>query len=268
MNVLIVCFGYAVCFACAEVPKAMLRTKLRCGSMALTVFALPLCVAAQSAQRPIVVRRPPATSPLEVVPGSAAVTPVPAQVTPAAISAPSDGSPVVVRRSPSTPTATSYGPPPPLASNQEAVPSIAPPPAQASSALQGMLDGQAIRALLEQQTKDWNRGDLDAFAQGYKHAPDILFISGSSLRRGYDGMLQRYKESYATRERMGTLGFSELEIQPLGTQFATVTGRFHLERTKAGGSNADGSFLLVLEKTSEGWKIVRDDTTAQPAPIR
>ena len=123
---------------------------------------------------------------------------------------------------------------------------------------------EAIRIVLQHQVADWNRGDLDAFAQGYKQSPDILFMSGANIRRGYDSMLQRYKESYSTRERMGTLSFNNLEVQPLSPQFATVTGRFHLERTSAGGGSADGFFLLVLEKTAGGWKIVRDDTTAAP----
>jgi hypothetical protein len=33
-----------------------------------------------------------------------------------------------------------------------------------------------------------------------------------------------------------------------------------------GGGNADGYFLLVVEKTPGGWKIVRDDSTALPPP--
>lgn len=123
----------------------------------------------------------------------------------------------------------------------------------------------AIRLLLQHQAADWNRGDLDTFAQGYKHSPDILFMGGTTIRRGYDQMLARYKENYPTHERMGRLTFSELEVQPLGPQFATTTGHFHLERTAAGGGNADGFFLLVLEKTTQGWKIVRDDTTALPS---
>jgi ketosteroid isomerase-like protein len=43
-----------------------------------------------------------------------------------------------------------------------------------------------------------------------------------------------------------------------------VTGHFHLERTAAGGGNSDGHFLLVFEKTPDGWKVVRDDTTVPP----
>lgn len=123
----------------------------------------------------------------------------------------------------------------------------------------------AILAMLNKQAVDWNRGDLDAFAKGYKNSPDILFM-GRTIRRGYDQMLEGYRKSFPTRDAMGMLTFSNLEVQPLDAHFATVTGRFHLERTAAGGGNAGGFYLLVVEKTPSGWKIVRDDTTNDPPP--
>ena len=122
---------------------------------------------------------------------------------------------------------------------------------------------QAIRSVLDKQVVDWNRGDLDAFATGYKNSPDILFM-GSKISRGYAQMLDTYRKGYSTREKMGTLSFTGLEVQSLDANFATVTGNFHLERSAAGGGNADGYFLLVMEKTPAGWKIVRDDTTVPP----
>ena len=117
----------------------------------------------------------------------------------------------------------------------------------------------AIRAVLAQQAVDWNSGDLDAFATGYKNSPDILFI-GSNISRGYSQMLERYRAVYSTHEKMGTLTYSDIEVQPLDENFATATGRFHLERTAAGGGEASGTYLLVFEKTPQGWKIVRDVT--------
>ena len=117
----------------------------------------------------------------------------------------------------------------------------------------------AIRAVLAQQAVDWNRGDMDAFATGYKNSPDILFI-GSNISRGYSQMLERYRAVYSTHEKMGTLTYSDIEVQPLDEHFATATGRFHLERTAAGGGEASGTYLLVFEKTPQGWKIVRDVT--------
>jgi ketosteroid isomerase-like protein len=124
-------------------------------------------------------------------------------------------------------------------------------------------EANAIIAMLNGTAVDWNRGDLNAFAKGYKNSPDILFM-GQTIRRGYDQMLAGYRKSFPNRAAMGKLTFTGLQVQPLDEHFATVTGRFHLERTPAGGGNAGGYFLLVVEKTPAGWKIIRDDTTGDP----
>jgi ketosteroid isomerase-like protein len=125
---------------------------------------------------------------------------------------------------------------------------------------------RAIEALLLKQADDWNRGDLKAFARGYKDAPDILFM-GSTIRQGYADMLAGYQKRYPTTKQMGRLTFGALAVQPLDARFATATGMFHLERGKDAGGEASGYFLLVLEMTANGWKIIRDDTTAtSPLP--
>jgi ketosteroid isomerase-like protein len=125
-----------------------------------------------------------------------------------------------------------------------------------------------IKAVMQKSAEDWNRGDLNAFAACYKNSPDILLI-GATISRGYDSMLQTYRTYYGTKEKMGLLTYSELEVQALNAKFATATGHFHLERTAAGGGSADGVYLLVFEKTSQGWKIIRDDSTViRPAPAK
>jgi ketosteroid isomerase-like protein len=120
-----------------------------------------------------------------------------------------------------------------------------------------------IFAVLNQSAVDWNRGDIDAFATSYKNSPDILFM-GRTISHGYAQMLARYKSAYPTPEKMGQLSFTQLDVQPLDPHFATVTGHFHLDRSPTAGGPANGYFLLVVEKTSTGWKIIRDDTTPLP----
>ena len=121
-------------------------------------------------------------------------------------------------------------------------------------------ESAGILAVMQKSAADWNRGDIDAFASSYKNSPDILFI-GRTVSRGYAQMLATYRKHYATREQMGTLSFSRLAVQPLDAHFATVTGHFHLARSQAGGGDSAGYFMLVFEKTAQGWKIVRDDST-------
>jgi hypothetical protein len=63
-------------------------------------------------------------------------------------------------------------------------------------------EAQAIRAVLDKQVVDWNRGDLETFVTGYKNSPDILFI-GSKISRGYVQMMDTYRKGYSTKEKMG-----------------------------------------------------------------
>jgi uncharacterized protein (TIGR02246 family) len=114
--------------------------------------------------------------------------------------------------------------------------------------------------VLTAQEKAWNAGNLDAFASGYKVAPDTLFL-GDHLSRGYETMLNDYKKNYPNRDAMGTLTFSELEPKVLDDNFAVVIGKYHLERGKKVGGPSDGLFSLVFQKTDKGWKIIVDHTT-------
>jgi ketosteroid isomerase-like protein len=122
------------------------------------------------------------------------------------------------------------------------------------------LELDVVKILLKQE-EAWNRGDLDAFADGYKNSPDTLFISSNQIQRGYDSMLASYHHNYPNRESMGTLAFSDLEVHPLVDNSAICLGRYHLDRPKKEGGNAEGMFSLILEKTPTGWKIVVDHTT-------
>jgi ketosteroid isomerase-like protein len=117
-----------------------------------------------------------------------------------------------------------------------------------------------VTKVLLRQEAAWNRGDIDAFAEGYKNSPDTLFIN-SQIQRGYASMLDAYKRNYPTKDNMGQLTFSELEVHPIDDKVAVCIGRFKLERSKKNGGNAEGLFSLVFEKTDAGWKIVVDHTT-------
>ncbi len=121
-------------------------------------------------------------------------------------------------------------------------------------------DELSIIKVLNAQENAWNRGDIDAFASGYKNSPDTIFI-GSQVSHGYAQMLNDYKHNYPSRDIMGTLAFSDLEAHVLDERFAIVIGHYHLDRSKKAGGNADGIFSLVFEKTDAGWKIVVDHTT-------
>jgi ketosteroid isomerase-like protein len=117
----------------------------------------------------------------------------------------------------------------------------------------------AVRAVLDAQVEAWNRGDIEGFMAGYWRSEETVFISGDSLTRGWQTVLARYKKNYDSREKMGTLTFSDLEITPIGSDAAIAIGRWHLQRAK---DEPQGRFTLILRKTKQGWRIVNDHTSS------
>ncbi len=115
-----------------------------------------------------------------------------------------------------------------------------------------------IRAVMDKQAADWNRGDTDGFLTGY--APDAIFVS-DKVTRGLDKLRERYQSHYPTRASMGTLSFTDLEIHTIDLTHALVIGRFHLKRDADGGGDATGMYTLLFKKTPTGWKIAVDHTS-------
>src|SRR2546421_10972741 len=111
-------------------------------------------------------------------------------------------------------------------------------------------DESAIRAVLEGQAAAWNRGDIEGYMNGYDRSPDTEFVGGDSITRGWQEVLDRYKKRYDTREKMGTLTFSDLEITMLSRDAALVLGRWRLRRVIAASLRTNeephGTFTLLF----------------------
>jgi len=116
-----------------------------------------------------------------------------------------------------------------------------------------------IRSVLETQAAAWNDGDIPAFMEGYAKSDALRFAGGNAVKRGYQGTLQRYLETYDTPEKMGALSFVDVEVDLLAEDVAMVFGRFLLERPKVG--DATGLFTLIFRKTDAGWRIIHDHTS-------
>ena len=112
-------------------------------------------------------------------------------------------------------------------------------------------DPHAVEAVLDAQRAAWNRGDLDAFMDGYWRSDSLTFYSGGDVRR------------YRSEGRaMGTLRFDLHSIDALGEDAALVRGAWHLT---LGTSEPHGLFSLLLRRIpGQGWKIVHDHTSVAP----
>lgn len=119
----------------------------------------------------------------------------------------------------------------------------------------------AVRTVLDDQAAAWNKGDLIEYMKTYDDSDQTVFMGASGVTKGHSQVLARYRERYGTREKMGTLSFSNVDVRALDARHATATGRFQLNRAAEAGGNASGWFSLVLVRTPHGWKIILDHTS-------
>lgn len=115
-----------------------------------------------------------------------------------------------------------------------------------------------VLAVITRQAEAWNRGDIEGFMQGYWRSDKLAFVSGDNVTRGWQATLDRYKKSYDSRAKMGTLTFSGLEVNVLSKSNAVVIGSWSLAREK---DNPHGKFTLIFQKMKDGWKIIHDHTS-------
>jgi hypothetical protein len=119
-------------------------------------------------------------------------------------------------------------------------------------------DANAIKSVLLVQQADWNAGDIDKFMTGYWKSPRVRFVSGDKITTGWVETLARYHARYPTRDKMGKLEFSDLDVDMLGPGSALVVGRWKLLRA---GDTPHGVFTLTFRKIDGAWVIVVDHTS-------
>ncbi len=119
-------------------------------------------------------------------------------------------------------------------------------------------DQQAILKVLSVQNQAWNRGDLDAFMQGYWKSDSLLFVGKSGPKYGWQTTLDNYKKGYPDKAAMGQLTFDILKVQLLDKTNAFVLGGWRLKREK---DAPGGYFTLWFRKINGEWKIVADHSS-------
>lgn len=122
-------------------------------------------------------------------------------------------------------------------------------------------DPAELVAVLEAQQAAWNAGDIEGFMDsGYWRSEELTFLSGGDWTRGYDFVLERYRRRYVLGEgEMGTLAFTDIEVELLADDIGLVRGRWALERPSG---NPAGLFTLLMRRMPEGWRVVHDHTSS------
>lgn len=128
-----------------------------------------------------------------------------------------------------------------------------------------------VRLLLDRQQDAWNAGDVERFFHvGYWESPELTFFSGGERVKGFDAMLARFLDRYKKGgAETGKLTFADVEVLALGGDHAVARGHWFVDFAKQ--KDVGGLFTLVLERRSEGWRIVHDHTSVddrEPAKVQ
>jgi ketosteroid isomerase-like protein len=123
----------------------------------------------------------------------------------------------------------------------------------------GQESERTVRKLLSDQVDAWNAGNIEGYMEGYWKSDSTVFFSGANATHGYNEVLARYRKSYNSREKMGKLEFSDLQIRTVSSSVAIVTGIWKLIRQK---DQPWGRFTLIIEAKPDGWRIVYDHTSS------
>ncbi len=129
---------------------------------------------------------------------------------------------------------------------------------QAVSAQTPTTDEGVIRAILANQTAQWNRGNIDGYMVGYWQSDSLVFIGKSGPTYGYNATLARYKKAYPDAARMGQLTSTILSVRSLSPEWAYVTGSWALKRV---AGDVSGYYTLLLRKIAGEWVIVEDHSS-------
>jgi len=117
---------------------------------------------------------------------------------------------------------------------------------------------KAIKEILNAQKECWNNGDIDGFMEGYWNSEELIFTSLSHEPAfGWENTLERYKNSYPTKESMGELNFEFLDLKLISKNTASLKGKWELIRES---DNPNGLFWLDLQKFDKKWLITKDST--------
>lgn len=119
-------------------------------------------------------------------------------------------------------------------------------------------DETAIRAILDEQTAAWNRGDIESFMKGYWENDSLMFIGKTGVTYGYINTLNNYKKGYPDTASMGKLIFTLIQVKRLSKEYYHITGKWFLKRSVG---DVGGHYTLVFRKINGRWVIISDHSS-------
>ena len=122
-------------------------------------------------------------------------------------------------------------------------------------------DIATVKSILLRQQNDWNKGDIDAFMNGYWTSDNLKFVGATGITYGYEATLKNYHKRYPDRAIMGQLTFGIKSVEKLSRKVIMLVGTWDLDRASG---PIGGYFTLMWKKIKGEWVVISDHTSARP----
>jgi len=119
-----------------------------------------------------------------------------------------------------------------------------------------------IKAIMDQQAKDWTAGDFEGFMKGFHNSKKLRFAHPKGITRGWRTVMDAYKKGV----KKSRLEFTDVDITVLSDSSALVFGRFH--NFYEDESYKTGLFTLLMRRIDGQWKAVHDHSSDLPADYK
>lgn len=116
-------------------------------------------------------------------------------------------------------------------------------------------DEKAILAVMREEERVWNAGDIEAYVDLYAPSDSTRMIYGTGAVYGKDNILAFYKK-YWPKERMGQLTLDGARLERLSKRYYYVSGFFHVKG--ADGKSINGRFSGLMKKIKGKWYLYTD----------
>jgi hypothetical protein len=67
-----------------------------------------------------------------------------------------------------------------------------------------------VKKALDGQVNAWNKGDLEKAMSYYWNSPEILWVSKSGIQKGYQPVLDGFRQEFADKSKMGIYSYDLL----------------------------------------------------------
>jgi len=119
-------------------------------------------------------------------------------------------------------------------------------------------DAVSIRKVLDEQIKEWNKGNIEGFMQGYWRSDSLMFIGKSGINWGWQKTLDNYRKNYPDTIAMGKLSYDIILVKELSPEYYYVVGKWMLKRSIG---DLSGHYNLLFRKINGSWLIIADHSS-------